>query len=94
MITIAGKDLKTSKPKDLDAQLIASTGCSSREIATILGAGPDRAARALRPFLEKDVLPGSDLARAIVQDPEAVGVIATLYAGLSDAVDVSAEDAA
>ena len=94
MITIAGTSLKTSKPKDLDAQLVASTGCSSREIATILSAGPDRAARALRPFLEKDALPGSDLARAIVQDPDAVAAIATLYAGLSEADDVSAEDVA
>jgi hypothetical protein len=94
MITIAGHDLKTSKPKDLDAQLIASTGCSSREIATILGAGPDRAARALRPFLENNVLPGSDLARAIVQDSEAIATIAKLYAGLSDPTEASVEDVA
>jgi hypothetical protein len=83
MITIAGSPLKTSKPKDLDEQLVASTGCSSREIATILAAGPDRAARALRPFLEPDTLPGGELGSAIASDPNAVSEIGKLYAGLA-----------
>jgi len=86
MITIAGNDLKTSTPKDLNEQLVASTGCSAGEIAKILSAGPARAASALRPFLEKDVLPGGELGAAIARDPGAVAEIAKLYAGLSTAV--------
>ena len=83
MITIAGNDLKTSTPKDLNEQLVASTGCSAGEIATILSAGPARAASALRPFLEKDVLSGGALGAAIASDPNAVSEIAKLYTGLS-----------
>jgi len=83
MITIAGTPLKTSKPKDLDEQLVKSTGCSSSEIATILAAGPDRAARALRPFLEPDTLPGGELGSAIASDSNAVSEIGKLYAGLA-----------
>ena len=83
MITIAGNDLKTSTPKDLNEQLVGSTGCSAGEIAKILSAGPARAASALRPFLEKDVLPGGELGAAIARDPDAVPAIAKLYAGLS-----------
>jgi len=90
MITIAGNDLKTSTPKDLNEQLVASTGCSAGEIAKILSAGPARAASALRPFLEKDVLPGGELGAAIARDPDAVVAIAKLYAGLStDIVEVA-----
>jgi len=91
MITIAGTPLKTSKPKNLDEQLVASTGCSSREIDTILAAGPDRASRALRPFLESEALPGGELGRAIASDPGAVSEIAKLYAGLSTDVVAVAE---
>lgn len=90
MIKIAGNDLKTSTPKDLNEQLVASTGCSAGEIAKILSAGPARAASALRPFLEKDVLPGGELGAAIARDPDAVAAIAKLYAGLStDIVEVA-----
>lgn len=80
MFKLAGKDVKVSRPSDLDKALIATTGCSSKEIDTILGAGPDRAAAALRPFMtEKDAFPGHDLARAIASDPEALGNIRALY---------------
>ncbi len=81
MFKLAGKEVKTSRPTDLDKALLATTGCSAAEIDTILGAGPDRAAHALRPFLtEKDAFPGHDLARAIASDPEALANIRKLYA--------------
>lgn len=80
MIKINGKELKTTAPKNLDAQLIAATGCSSAEIGTLLSAGADRAAAALRPFLDDKDLPGSELARAIAADRDAVAVIRDLYA--------------
>ncbi|WP_242149615.1 hypothetical protein [Sphingomonas sp. BAUL-RG-20F-R05-02] len=80
MIKINGHDLKTSKPSDLDASLIEATGCSSAEVEKLLGSGPDRAARALRPFLADDVLPGGDLAAAIAADSGALDQIRTLYA--------------
>ncbi len=81
MIKLAGKDVKTSRPNDLDKALIATTGCSAAEIDTILAAGADRAAHALRPFMtEKDAFPGHDLARAIASDPAALGNIRQLYA--------------
>lgn len=81
MFKLAGKDVKTSRPTDLDKALLATTGCSAAEIDTILAAGPDRAAQALRPFMtEKDAFPGHDLARAIASDPEALANIRQLYA--------------
>ena len=81
MFKLAGKDVKTSRPTDLDKVLLAATGCSAAEIDTILGAGADRAAIALRPFMtDKDAFPGHDLARAIASDPEAIGNIRQLYA--------------
>lgn len=86
MIKIAGIDLKTATPKDLNAQLVASTGCSASEVAKILAAGPARAASALRPFLEENVLPGGELGAAIASDRDALAVIAKLYAGLSSEI--------
>lgn len=79
MIKFGGLDLKTSRPSDLDAQLIATTGCGVKELDTILGAGPDRAARAVLPFLDKDAPPFGDLARAIAADPGALPAIRKLY---------------
>jgi hypothetical protein len=86
MIKIAGNDLKTATPKDLNEQLVAATGCSAGEVAKILAAGPARAASALRPFLEADVLPGGELGAAIASDPDALSVIAKLYDGLSASI--------
>lgn len=86
MIKIAGIDLKTATPKDLNEQLVASTGCSAGEIAKILSAGPARAASALRPFLEDGTLPGGELGAAIASDPNALAVIAKLYDGLSSEI--------
>lgn len=77
---IAGKDVKITSPKDLNDQLVAATGCGTKEIETVLAAGPDRAARALRPFLEPDFLPGLELARAIAADPSLIDGIRALYA--------------
>ncbi len=80
MIKIAGKDLATKRPSDLDAQLIASTGCGAKEIETLLGAGPDRAARALAPFLDKDAPALNVLAQQIAGDSAAIPAIRKLYA--------------
>lgn len=80
MIKINGKDLRTSKPADLDAQLIASTGHGLSEAQALLGAGPSVAARALAPFLGKDAPALNELANDIAADPDAIGAIAKLYA--------------
>ena len=80
MIKLNGEQYKTSRPADLDAKLIAATGCSSAEIGTLLAAGGDRAAAALRPFLEAEALPGLELNRAIAADPGAREAIRDLYA--------------
>jgi hypothetical protein len=80
MIKFGGLELKTSRPSDLDAQLITTTGCGVKELDTILGAGPDRAARALLPFLDKEAPAFGELARAIAGDPGALPAIRKLYA--------------
>ena len=79
MIKINGVDLKTSKPTDLDDQLVAATGCGSHEIEKLLAGGPDLAARAVRPFLEPEALPGGELAAAIANDRDALDAIRALY---------------
>lgn len=79
MITINGNEVQTSRPSDLDVQLLASTGCSSAELDVLLAGGPDRAAKALRPFVGADVLPGGALAHAIASDSHALGAIRKLY---------------
>lgn len=80
-IMIGGKPHPTRRPADLDAKLIASTGCASSEIETVLRAGNSHAAHALRPFLADDVLPGPALARAIAAEPMIRDEIRKLYAG-------------
>jgi len=80
MIIIAGKELPTKRPTDLDAQLVAATGFGVREIDTLLAAGPDRAARALAPFLDKDAPSVRHLSRDIAGDPGAIPAIRALYA--------------
>jgi len=79
MIKIHGKDLKTSKPSNLDDLLIAATGCSSAEVDKLLAGGPDLAAHALRPFIDHGDLPGGELGAAIAADPDAVAAIRKLY---------------
>jgi hypothetical protein len=87
MVKINGKDLRTSKPTDLDAQLIASTGHGEREVQALLSAGSSLAARALAPFLGKDAPAMNELACDIAADPDAIGAIAKLYALPADAVE-------
>lgn len=72
--------LAPRRPDDLDAQLVQATGCASHEIETLLAAGPDRAARALLPFLGEDAPAIGALAGAIVADPRAIDAIRALYA--------------
>lgn len=81
MIKINGKDLKTSRPSDLDAQLIASTGHGEREVQSLLNSGPGLAARALMPHLaEPGDMTVGDLAKEIASDPDAIAEIGKLYA--------------
>lgn len=90
---IAGKDVKTTLPENLNDRLIAATGCGINEIETVLAAGPDRAARALRPFLEDRTLPGPELARAIAAEPALIDGIRELYANGEVSQPVSEDDA-
>ncbi|WP_010218936.1 hypothetical protein [Sphingomonas sp. PAMC 26621] len=86
MIKINGNSLPTSKPQDLDEQLIASTGHGVREVHALLGGGPGLAARALAPFLGKDAPALNELACDIAADPDSIGAIAKLYALPADVV--------
>jgi hypothetical protein len=79
-----------ARPVNLDAQLVATTGCASREIGVILSAGADRAAHALAPFLEAPVPEHRVLANAIAADPTAITAIADLYSAL--ATDIAPDD--
>lgn len=90
---IAGKDVKTTLPKDLNDRLVAATGCGINEIETVLAAGPDRAARALRPFLEDGTLPGPELARAIAAEPALIDGIRELYANGEVSQPLTEDDA-
>lgn len=69
-ITIAGKQLATRRPKDLDAALIATTGCDAAENLRIISGQPlpGRIAAAVAPFLPEDAPPASELATMIEQD--------------------------
>lgn len=87
MIKIADKELATKRPSDLDEKLIAATGCSAKEIETLLSAGPDRAARALAPFLDKDAPALNVLAQQIASDSAAIPAIRKLYADVPAAVE-------
>jgi hypothetical protein len=86
MIKINGTSLPTSKPQDLDEQLVASTGHGVHEVHALLSGGPGLAARALAPFLGKDAPALNELASDIAADPDAIGAIAKLYALPADVV--------
>lgn len=60
-ITIGGKTYATRRPKDLDKQLQASTGCSAGEIHAMLGQSPlaHLVARALAPFIDPKESPST-----------------------------------
>ena len=67
-IIICGRTLATVRPADLDARLIASTGCSAAEHAKMLARGGDafHTARALQPMLDDaDAMSVADLATLI-----------------------------
>jgi len=83
VITIAGAALALAavRPADLDAQLVARTGCASHEIETLLAAGPDRVALAVLPLMEGE-MEVSDLATMIGSDRDAVEAVRALYADL------------
>lgn len=89
MITINGVGRKTSRPSNLNDQLIASTGHGAAEIEALLSSGPDRMARAVLPFLTGDVPPVNELAQAIANDRGAADAIRALYATVP--ADVAAE---
>jgi len=87
-ITIGTLALTPRRADDLDAQLVAATGCNAAEIDMLLSAGPDRAARALLPFLGDDAPPVGTLAAAIARDPDAVATIRALYAAPPEASEI------
>ena len=62
-IRIGGRELPTTRPSDLDAQLIAITGCSAAENAAMLGNGstPFQVARALHPLIADGEISVADL---------------------------------
>lgn len=67
MVTIGEATLSTRKPQDLDAALLASTGCSASEVATIIAGTPNagQIAAALRPFLPQNAAHTNELAQNI-----------------------------
>lgn len=66
-ITIGETQFPTRKPKDLDAALIATTGCNASENLALISANtlPGRIAAAVRPFLSDDAPQVADLATLI-----------------------------
>lgn len=74
-IKIGERTLATTRPADLDAALVASTGCSAAEHVAMLGptCTAYQIARALRPFLSDSDSDGAD-----------VGALATSIAEADD----------
>ncbi|HEY1605622.1 MAG TPA: hypothetical protein VGF77_08475 [Allosphingosinicella sp.] len=66
-LKIGDKSFSTSKPDDLDGQLLASAGCNAGEMAGMLAGAPlaSTVAQAARPFLGKDAPDVPALADAI-----------------------------
>lgn len=66
-IAIAGKTYPTRKPADLDAVLVAATGCNASENIAIVGGHPlpSKIAAAVRPFLGDDAPSMPELAALI-----------------------------
>lgn len=66
-IQIGGRALPTTRPADLEAQLIAITGCSAAENAAMIrnGSTPFQVARALHPLIADDSVSVADLVAAI-----------------------------
>ena len=94
-LKIGETSYKTRRPADLDAQLVASTGCSAAEIDKLIASGPDRMAHAVAPFLGKDAPEHCELARAIAADPAAAESVRQLYLDkVPDAVPALTEGSA
>jgi hypothetical protein len=85
-IKIGEKTLATRRPADLDAQLVAATGCTAAEQVNMLGlrSTPFQVARALRPFLDKEAPPVPELAQ-MIEGADLVQVRADTVALLSAA---------
>jgi hypothetical protein len=82
-IKIGDKSYSTRKPGDLDAALLATTGCNAAETARILAGYPTAGhiAAALRPFLAEDTPSNPELAQAIADDgPDVLIAVRKLYA--------------
>lgn len=91
MITIGEHKLPTSRPADLDAALIASTGCGAAEHAGMLRAGGTafQVAQALHPLLGKDAPSVGELA-GIIGDEQ----LADARRAVADLLAAPAEKAA
>jgi hypothetical protein len=83
MIKIGKVELRTSRPKDLDAALIAATGVNAAEMASMLRGYPraQTIAQALRPFLAEDGPSMPELASeiALADMREVQAKVAKLY---------------
>lgn len=81
MITIGGKEHATRKPRDLDKQLLDSTGHDAAGMERLLAGVPSPGimARAVQPFLGKDGPSLTELARSLADDPESVVAVRALY---------------
>lgn len=79
-IKIGGIVYDTRKPDDLDAQVIAATGCSSAELLESFASGttPTALAAVLLPHLAAGAPALPDLAHAIAAEPDLAGVIRTI----------------
>lgn len=91
-IIIAGKSYATRRPQDLDAKLVAATGCSAAEAQRWLHGSPraSHVAAALVPFMVgADAPVVQELAALIAADDvAAVAVqVAALYAAVPDLAD-------
>lgn len=97
-ITLGGKPLKTRKPTDLDAALLATTGCNATETVRQLNGWPTpgRIASALRPFLSDDAPSTPELADSIARQDtaEVLAAVKKLYADASVAAVTAPENAA
>ncbi len=81
-LMIAGAALSlAAAPADLDARLIATTGCGANEVEQLLASGPDRVAFALAPFLVEPI-DHVELSNLIAADAAAIGLVRALYAVL------------
>ena len=90
-IQIGDKTFATRRPQDLDAKLLATTGCSAVEAQRWLRGAPraSHVAAALIPFLPADAPPVQELAAMIdaAGTVEVAGQVATLYAAVPAIAD-------